>query len=133
MHANPEEPILPSPAPSTDPATRKRFIIPGLRWWIIVLLFGAAVLNYVDRQTLSELAPTIQAGLRMDYREYADIVKLFLVATIACLIAIAAVWFDHAPALKSRISEIAVSRADAAFGRSPRLACSELDRAGKAP
>jgi MFS transporter, ACS family, hexuronate transporter len=59
----------------------------GLRWWIVALLFGAAVLNYVDRQTLSALAPTIQADLQMDDREYANVVNIFLVAyTIAYLI-----------------------------------------------
>jgi MFS transporter, ACS family, hexuronate transporter len=61
--------------------------IKGLRWWIVALLFGAAVLNYVDRQTLSALAPTIQADLTMDDREYANVVNIFLVAyTIAYLI-----------------------------------------------
>jgi len=61
--------------------------IRGMRWWIVVLVFLAAVLNYVDRQTLSVLAPTIQADLNMDDREYANIVNLFLVAyTIAYLI-----------------------------------------------
>jgi ACS family hexuronate transporter-like MFS transporter len=61
--------------------------IRGLRWWIVVLVFLAAVLNYVDRQTLSALAPTIQADLGMDDREYANIVNLFLVAyTIAYLV-----------------------------------------------
>ena len=59
----------------------------NLRWWIVVLVFLAAVLNYVDRQTLSVLAPTIQADLEMDDREYANIVNLFLVAyTVAYLI-----------------------------------------------
>ena len=61
--------------------------IPGLRWWIIALLFGAAVLNYVDRQTLSALAPTIQRALAMDDRAYANVVNIFLAAyTIAYLI-----------------------------------------------
>src|SRR5512135_3055352 len=57
-----------------------RFSIPGLRWWIIVLIFLAAVLNYVDRQTLSALAPTIQTDLGMDDRDYGNIVNIFLVA-----------------------------------------------------
>jgi ACS family hexuronate transporter-like MFS transporter len=62
--------------------------IPHLRWWLATLLFGAAVLNYVDRQTLSVLAPTIQRDLGMDDRAYANIVNLFLVAyTIAYLVA----------------------------------------------
>jgi Sugar phosphate permease len=62
--------------------------IPRFRWWIIALVFLAAVLNYVDRQTLSALAPTIQRDLGMDDRAYADIVNLFLVAyTISYLVA----------------------------------------------
>ena len=53
----------------------------------MALLFGAAVLNYVDRQTLSALAPTIQKDLAMDDRAYANVVNIFLVAyTIAYLI-----------------------------------------------
>ena len=61
--------------------------IKGFRWWIVALLFGAAVLNYVDRQTLSALAPTIQGDLKMDDRDYANVVNIFLVAyTIAYLI-----------------------------------------------
>ena len=61
--------------------------IPHLRWWIATLLVGAAVLNYVDRQTLSALAPTIQGDLKMDDREYANVVNIFLVAyTIAYLV-----------------------------------------------
>jgi ACS family hexuronate transporter-like MFS transporter len=61
--------------------------IKGLRWWIVALLFGAAVLNYVDRQTLSALAPTIQTDLGMDDRAYANVVNIFLVAyTIAYLV-----------------------------------------------
>lgn len=62
--------------------------IPALRWWVAVLLFGAAVLNYVDRQVLSILAPTIQHDLGMDDRDYANIVNLFLVAyTLGYLVA----------------------------------------------
>jgi ACS family hexuronate transporter-like MFS transporter len=58
-----------------------------MRWWIVTLLFGAAVLNYVDRQTLSALAPTIQRDLAMDDRAYANVVNIFLVAyTIAYLV-----------------------------------------------
>ncbi len=45
------------------------------------------MLNYVDRQTLSALAPTIQKDLAMDDRDYANVVNIFLVAyTIAYLI-----------------------------------------------
>ncbi len=37
-------------------SSARHWKIPGLRWWIIVLIFLAAVLNYVDRQTLSAVA-----------------------------------------------------------------------------
>ncbi len=61
--------------------------IKGMRWWIVGLLFVAAVLNYVDRQTLSALAPTIQKDLNMSELDYANIVNIFLVAyTIAYLL-----------------------------------------------
>ncbi|MBK0381944.1 MFS transporter [Pedobacter sp. SD-b] len=61
--------------------------IKGMRWWIVVLLFLAAVLNYIDRQTLSALAPTIQVDLKMDDNDYANVINIFLIAyTIAYLI-----------------------------------------------
>lgn len=59
----------------------------GMRWWIVVLLFLAAVLNYIDRQTLSALAPTIQKDLKMDDQQYANVINIFLIAyTFAYLI-----------------------------------------------
>ncbi len=58
-----------------------------MRWWIIVLVFLAAALNYIDRQTLSLLAPTIQKDLSMDDRDYANVLNVFLIAyTIAYLV-----------------------------------------------
>ena len=56
--------------------------IPGLRWWIAAMLFGAAVLNYVDRQTLSLLVPTIQHDLGMNDEAYANVVNCFLAAYV---------------------------------------------------
>ena len=57
-----------------------------VRWAILALLFASTVLNYVDRQTLSILATTIQADLRMSDVGYAGIVQLFLIAyTLAYL------------------------------------------------
>jgi ACS family hexuronate transporter-like MFS transporter len=54
--------------------------IPHLRWWIVGLLFLASVLNYLDRQTLSILAPTIQSELQISDQDYAFVVNLFLIA-----------------------------------------------------
>ena len=60
--------------------------LPGLRWWIVALLFLAAVLNYVDKNTLSLLAPTIQRDLGLTDQHYANIQNAFQLAyTIALL------------------------------------------------
>jgi len=50
------------------------------RWAILGLLFLAGILNYVDRQALSILAPRIQKDLGIDDLGYAHIVQFFLVA-----------------------------------------------------
>jgi ACS family hexuronate transporter-like MFS transporter len=61
--------------------------VPHLRWIIVGLVFLASVLNYLDRQTLSILAPTIQKNLGMSDIAYANIVNAFLVAyTISYLV-----------------------------------------------
>jgi ACS family hexuronate transporter-like MFS transporter len=61
--------------------------LPHLRWWIVALIFGASVLNYIDRQTLSILAPTIQKDLRLSNDDYASVLNWFLVCyTIASLL-----------------------------------------------
>ncbi|MGC8792154.1 MAG: MFS transporter [Bryobacteraceae bacterium] len=62
--------------------------IPHLRWWITGLLFASTVINYVDRQTLSILARTIQNELGMSELDYAHVVQAFLLAyTVAYLLA----------------------------------------------
>src|SRR5690349_2529187 len=69
-----------------DAPSRQRGM-PYFRWCIGVMLFLAAVLNYVDRQALSMLKPTIVADLHLSDSDYAFINKLFLVAyTIAYLV-----------------------------------------------
>ncbi len=78
----PDDPVI-TPAPSNRPPSAR---LPRLRWWLAAFLFGAAVLNYVDRQALSLLAPTIQHELGFGEQAYANIVNLFLVAyTLAYL------------------------------------------------
>src|ERR687890_443960 len=64
-------------------ATTSRTIkrpIPHLRWWITGLLFLSTVINYVDRQTLSVLARTIQNDLGMSDIAYSNVVQAFLLA-----------------------------------------------------
>src|SRR3954463_10650238 len=52
--------------------------IRGLRWYIVVLLCLASELHYLDRQTLSVLAQTIQDELHITTSQYADITSIFL-------------------------------------------------------
>jgi MFS transporter, ACS family, hexuronate transporter len=50
----------------------------AMRWLILLLLFGATVINYVDRQSLSLLAATIQRVFNMDDVGYGNVVTGFL-------------------------------------------------------
>jgi ACS family hexuronate transporter-like MFS transporter len=52
--------------------------IPNLRWYIAGLLCCSTALNYLDRQTLSVLASTIQRELHLTSVDYARVTSLFL-------------------------------------------------------
>ncbi|MGH9898588.1 MAG: MFS transporter, partial [Pyrinomonadaceae bacterium] len=56
------------------------FRLPGLRWWIISLVFLATVINYIDRQTIAILSTVIRADLRLSNEQYAFINAWFLLA-----------------------------------------------------
>lgn len=52
----------------------------SLRWWIGGILFASTVINYVDRQTLSLLAPYLKTEYGWTNTDYANIVIAFRVA-----------------------------------------------------
>ncbi len=54
--------------------------LPRLRWLILSLLFLSTVINYVDRQALSVLLPTLRGELGISSAEYGTITTLFLTA-----------------------------------------------------
>jgi MFS transporter, ACS family, hexuronate transporter len=54
--------------------------IPSLRWWIGGLLFASTVINYLDRQTLSLLAPYLKVEYHWTNSDYANIAIAFRVA-----------------------------------------------------
>jgi MFS transporter, ACS family, aldohexuronate transporter len=56
------------------------FKLRGLRWWIISLVFLATLINYIDRLTISVLAPTITRELGLTNTEFGQIVTWFLLA-----------------------------------------------------
>jgi len=45
------------------------------RWTICALLFFATTINYIDRQVLGILAPTLQADLGWNEQQFGDIVS----------------------------------------------------------
>ena len=49
------------------------------RWVILALIFAAMVLNYVDRQVVSVLKPTIKAEFGIDDRGYATLINAFVI------------------------------------------------------
>jgi len=49
------------------------------RWWILALIFVAIVLNYIDRQILSILKPTLKLEFGFDDRGYALLVNVFTI------------------------------------------------------
>ena len=54
--------------------------ISSLRWWIGGLLFASTVINYIDRQTLSLLAPYLKLEYHWTNTDYANIAIAFRVA-----------------------------------------------------
>src|SRR5438270_13008726 len=56
--------------------------VASFRWWIAGILFASTVINYVDRQTLSVLAPYLKLQYRWTNSDYANIVIAFRVAYV---------------------------------------------------
>lgn len=54
--------------------------IKGLRWIIVALIFFATLINYIDRLTISVLAPIITKDLNLTNTEFGGIATWFLLA-----------------------------------------------------
>jgi len=65
---------------SLEQERRKARSIPNLRWWIGGILFASTVINYIDRQTLSLLAPFLKDKYHWTNTDYANIVIGFRIA-----------------------------------------------------
>ena len=50
------------------------------RWWIAILLFASTVINYIDRQTLSVLAPYLKTEFAWSNSDFALVVISFRIA-----------------------------------------------------
>ncbi len=55
-------------------------IINSLRWWIGGILFASTAINYIDRQTLSILAPDLKQQFHWTNTDYANIAIAFRLA-----------------------------------------------------
>src|SRR3982750_2153182 len=62
---------------------RVGFKVNGLRWWIVGLVFLATLINFIDRLTISVLAPIITTQLGLTNFQFASITTSFLVAYTA--------------------------------------------------
>lgn len=58
----------------------KRRPISSLRWWIGGMLFLSTIINYLDRQTLANLAPYLKQDYHWTNTDYANIVIAFRIA-----------------------------------------------------
>src|SRR5262250_1516153 len=63
----------------TPPVSARR-VISNLRWWIAAILFASTIINYLDRQTLSLLAPYLKVQYHWSNTDYASIVIAFRIA-----------------------------------------------------
>ena len=70
--------VIPQPQPG---AARRQWLPDDRhRWIILALLFIATAINFIDRQTLSVLAPTLRRELHLSEADYANVVTAFLVS-----------------------------------------------------
>jgi len=60
--------------------TEAGFKLRGLRWWIVGLIFLATLINYIDRLTISVLAPVITHDLGLTNTQFGGILFWFLLA-----------------------------------------------------
>jgi ACS family hexuronate transporter-like MFS transporter len=51
-----------------------------LRWWIVWTLFGSTVINYINRQTFSVLAPVITQQLHLSHTDLSRVFSAFQIS-----------------------------------------------------
>lgn len=73
--------------PST-PSAEKPTVLGHVRWIICALLFFAATVNYIDRQVIGLLQPTLQARFGWNDIDYSNIIFWFVTAYAAGLLVV---------------------------------------------
>ncbi|HET8921600.1 MAG TPA: MFS transporter [Candidatus Acidoferrum sp.] len=65
---------------AAQPGSAQPRFLPSLRWWIGGILFASTVINYIDRQTLSILAPFLKQDYHWTNVDYANIAIAFRIS-----------------------------------------------------
>ncbi len=52
-------------------------LVRQVRWWVLAMLFCITIINFVDRQSLSIVAPLLRESLRLSNTDYGIIVAAF--------------------------------------------------------
>jgi MFS transporter, ACS family, hexuronate transporter len=76
----PAEPVLAASGATGLAASGALAKIGRYRWTICALLFFATTINYIDRQVLGILGPTLQHDLGWNEQQYANVVSWFTIA-----------------------------------------------------
>src|SRR5438045_9085631 len=74
------ESVTPTPPPGFPPERGLGEAIGKYRWTICALLFFATTINYIDRQVLGILAPTLQRDIGWNEQQYGAIVSRLTLA-----------------------------------------------------
>ncbi len=73
------ETVAQRPPTGITPPQSSAFRIGRYRWTICALLFFATTINYIDRQVLGILGPTLQRDLGWNEQQFGDVVSWFTV------------------------------------------------------
>ncbi|MFM8394141.1 MAG: MFS transporter, partial [Acidobacteriota bacterium] len=72
-----------SPAPA-EPSLLGRYFEHRVRWLILGLLVLVTVINFVDRLTLSYVAPILRDNFHLSNTDYGDILSYFVLGMMVC-------------------------------------------------
>jgi ACS family hexuronate transporter-like MFS transporter len=93
------------------------------QWQLIALLFAIALINYFDRQSLSVVAPRMQAELHLSDAGYAHIISIFLFASAVAygVSGFISDWLGTRASMALFVGWWSVAEAATAFARSSLL------------
>ena len=122
--------MSPAPAPTSPEGERP------WRWVILGLILAGTIINYIDRQTVSVLAPQLQADLHLSNFQYAKLTTWFLLSYTSVMwlwgavvdrignrrgLALVVAWWSFAEmahALARGLTSLSIARAALGLGES---------------